>query len=65
MELSFKINFTIIRLLAKSHFELLLVEINSVIIQLFLKNYHFIKENQIDKDQKVIDKFQDITIIEV
>jgi hypothetical protein len=47
--------------LAKIHFELPSVEI--VVIQLFVKNYHFIKENQTNKDQKVIDMLQDITII--
>jgi hypothetical protein len=65
MELSPKINLVVIRLLAKIHFEPPLVKIDSVIIRLFAKNYHFIEENQTGMDQKVVDKAQDITIIVV
>ena len=67
MELSLKTIQVMSRLLAEIHFEKPMVKIGLAIIQLFAKNCHFTKENQINKDQIIIDNFQDksITIIMV
>ena len=59
MEVLLKTNQIVVLLLAEIHFEKPLAKIDLPIIQLMAKNCHFVKENQPNMDQIIIDKCQD------